>query len=202
VTGFAPARRIAALTGMLAVTLAVALVPLAGTASAEPDYPPKFNKISASSFVVTRGGSITFTARTFVAGSDVTFAVVAGGKTVVSGSAAANAAGKVVQRITFDVLGTNTVSFSGTGSNGQPLAMSVDVQVTDASSGGGGTGNNGSTGGTGGTDNGTSSGGIPFISGLPRTGAQIAATVALGAALLVAGMFLVAATRRRRHHHA
>jgi LPXTG-motif cell wall-anchored protein len=199
VTGFAPVRRIAALTGLLAVTFAVALVPLAGTASAAPDYPPKFNKISASTFVVARGGTITFTARTFVAGSTVTHSVVAGGKTVATGSAAADAAGVVVQKITFDAVGSNTVSFSGTSSKGQPLTMNVVVTVTDGSSGGGGGDNSGGTGGTGGTDNGTSSGGIPFIGGLPRTGAQIGATIAVGAALLGAGMFLVAATRRRRH---
>jgi LPXTG-motif cell wall-anchored protein len=201
VTGFAPVRRIAALAGLLGVAVAVTLVPLAGTASAEPDYPPVFNKITASSFVVPRGGSITFTARTFVAGSNVTFSASAGGKTVVSGSAVANAAGKVVQGITFDVVGTNTVTFSGTSSKGKPLVLGVEVTVTDGSSGGG-SGDNGGTGGTAGTDNGTSAGGIPFISGLPRTGAQIAATVAMGAALLAAGIFLVAATRRRRHHHA
>jgi LPXTG-motif cell wall-anchored protein len=201
VTGFAPVRRIAALTGLLAVTLAVALVPLAGTASAQPDYPPKFNKITADSFVTPRGGTITFTARTFVAGSTVSYSAAAGGTTVVNGTASANAKGIVVRGITFDVVGRNTVTFSGTSSKGQPLSMSVEVTVTDASSGGG-TGDNGSTGGTAGTDNGTSSGGIPFISGLPRTGAQIAATVAMGAALLAIGVFLVAATRRRRHHHA
>jgi LPXTG-motif cell wall-anchored protein len=201
VTGSAPVRRIAGLTGLLAVTLALALVPLAGTASAKPDYPPVFNKITADSFVTPRGGSITFTARTFVAGATVSYSAAAGGSTVVNGTAPANAKGIVVRGITFDVAGRNTVTFSGTSSKGQPLSMSVEVTVTDTSSGGG-TGGNGSTGGTAGTDNGTSSGGIPFVSGLPRTGAQITATVAIGAALLVVGMFLVAATRRRRHRHA
>ncbi|MDH4160732.1 MAG: hypothetical protein OEV62_10780, partial [Actinomycetota bacterium] len=185
VTGNSLLRRVAVAGGLLVATAAVAVVPLAGPASAEPDYPPVFNKISASSFVVTRGGSITFMARTFVPGSTVTYTVTSGGSTVTSGTAVANADGKVTQDITFTEVGSHAVTFSGTSSKGRPLTMTVTVTVTDGSSGGGGggDGNNGGTGGTGGTDTGTtdSSGGIPFIGGLPRTGAQIAATVAVGA---------------------
>jgi LPXTG-motif cell wall-anchored protein len=204
VTGNSLLRRIAVAGGLLVATAAVAVVPLAGPASAEPNYPPVFNKISASSFVVTRGGSITFMARTFVPGSTVSFLVESGGTTVTSGTAVADADGKVTQDITFTEAGSNSVTFSGTSSKGKPLVMTVTVTVTDPSSGGGngdngGAGGTGGTGGTGGADNGTSAGGIPFIGGLPRTGAQIAATVAVGAALLGAGAFLVMATRRRRH---
>jgi LPXTG-motif cell wall-anchored protein len=180
--------------GALVVALATVALPLAGPASAEPDYPPKFNKITASSFTVLRTGSITFKAQTFESGSTVDFGVSAAGTDVAGGSAAADAKGVVVQDIRFDVVGTNVVSFSGTSSKGEPLTLSAQITVTDPAAGGSGDGD-----GSGDSDDEASSGGgIPLIGGLPRTGGDILLTVVVAGALVGGGALLLAASRRRR----
>jgi LPXTG-motif cell wall-anchored protein len=197
VTGSGFSRRLAGIGAALTVLLALVAVPLAGSASAEPDYPPKFNRITASAFTVARTGTITFRAQTFVAGSTVTFRSVVKGRTVASGTASADAKGVVVQKIRFDVAGRNVVSFRGTSSKGTPLSLSVPIKVTDpAASNGGNGGTSGSE--TTGSGDSSSSGGIPFIGALPHTGAQILGALLIGGALVGAGFLLVAASRRRR----
>jgi LPXTG-motif cell wall-anchored protein len=200
VTGSGFSRRLAGLGAALTVLLALVAVPLAGSASAEPDYPPKFNRISASSFTVARTGTITFRAQTFVAGSTVAFRSVVKGRTVTSGTASADAKGVVVQKIRFDVAGRNVVSFRGTSSKGTPLTLSVPIKVTDPTAANGGSSGTGTTGsgGSGGSGESSSSGGIPFIGALPHTGAQILGALLIGGALVGAGFLLVAASRRRR----
>ncbi|MFZ0325318.1 MAG: LPXTG cell wall anchor domain-containing protein [Actinomycetes bacterium] len=194
-------RRIVGLTAA-----AVALtVPMAAPAWAEPDYPPVWNQISASSFVVARGGAVTFKAQTFQAGSSVAYRVTAAAGTAASGSATADAKGVVTQAITFTKTGVNTVTFSGTQKDGGALELVAAVTVTAADSAGNGStsGNGGASGSSNGNGSTTASnavaGGIPIINGaLPRTGAQIASTVMVAAALLLGGFALVAAARRRR----
>lgn len=196
-TGSGFSRRLAGLGAALTVLLALVAVPLAGSASAEPDYPPKFNRITASSFTVARTGTITFRAQTFVAGSTVAFRSVVKGRTVTSGTASADAKGVVVQKIRFDVAGRNVVSFRGTSSKGTPLTLSVPIKVTDPAAANGGSSGTGTTG-SGGSGESSSSGGIPFIGALPHTGAQILGALLIGGALVGAGFLLVAASRRRR----
>jgi len=186
----------------VAVATAVVAVPAAAPAWAEPDYPPVFNQISSSSFVVARGGVLTFKAQTFVPGSSVTYAVTAPTGPAASGSGAADAKGMVRQAITFDQTGVNRVSFSGTASEGGPLELVTSVTVTTADpAGNGGTANAGGAGGSGAstTAGETSGSGIPIINGaLPRTGGQIASTLLVAGVLLAGGTGLLLAARRRR----
>lgn len=181
----------------LVVAVAVLLLPVAlPTASAEPDYPPIFYKISASTFMARVGQQISFKAQTYDANSAVSWEVVAGGSTVASGSTQANADGIARQTIRFTVAGTNRVTMSGTSDKGEPLSLSVNVTITEANSN---TGNN--TGGNTGSDEPQADEGVPFFGGgLPRTGSEIAMTVLVGLLLLGGGAALVVATRRRRSH--
>jgi hypothetical protein len=183
----------------LLVAVAVLLVPVAlPLANAEPNYPPTFYKISADSFSTRVGGKIAFKAQTFQAGSTVDFAVAADGSTVASGSTNADGKGVARQTITFRVVGTNTLTMSGTSDKGQPLTLRADIEVSAAADGND-PGTNDGTDGSGGTDGTDDSGGVPFFGGgLPRTGGAIALTVLIGLGLLGGGAALVAATRRRR----
>jgi len=205
----------AALRRVFALVLAVLVVmsPVAlPSAHAEPDYPPSFYKISASTFTARVGQAIDFKAQTFQAGSAVSFDVAADGGSVTSGTTNADARGIARQSITFTVVGANTVTMSGTSDQGRALNLNVNIAVTaDDPGGNGGTGDNDGDNGTGGNggDNGTGGGsgdpaadesGVPFLGGgLPRTGGDIALTVLIGAGLLGAGAALVFAARRRNH---
>ena len=182
---------------------AVLAVPAAGPAWAEPDYPPIFNQISASTFIVARFGAVTFKAQTFQPGSAVSYRVAAPSGPAASGSSTADAKGIVKQSITFDQIGVNRVTFSGTAAEGGALELVAAVTVTTADNAGNGGQNNG-----GATDNGgsttatdTSGGGIPIINGaLPRTGGEIASTVLVAGLLFAGGAALIMATRRRREN--
>ena len=175
----------------LLVAVAVLLVPVAlPLANAEPNYPPSFYKISADSFSTRVGGKIDFKAQTFQAGSTVDFNVAADGSTVASGSTNADGKGVARQTITFRVVGTNTLTMSGTSDKGQPLTLRAEIQVIAAADG------SDDPGADDGTDD---SSGAPFFGGgLPRTGGEIALTVLVGLGLLAGGAAIVAATRRRR----
>lgn len=177
----------------LVVAVAVLLLPVAlPTASAEPDYPPIFYKISASTFMARVGQQISFKAQTYEANSAVSWDVVAGGSTVASGSTQANVDGIARQTIRFTVAGTNRVTMSGTSDKGEPLSLSVNVTITEANS---------NTGNNTGSDDPQADEGVPFFGGgLPRTGSEIAMTVLVGLLLLGGGAALVVATRRRRSH--
>ena len=166
-------------------------------ANAEPDYPPVFYKISASSFNAKVGQSVTFTAQTFRSGSAVAVDVSVDGASVGSSGASANGKGIARTSVKFTVVGVNRVTMSGTSDTGEDLALSADVTVTEA-------GDNvvpvGDDGGNASDD--TNAGGVPFIGGgLPRTGGEIAGTVLVAAGLIGAGFLLVVATRRRRASH-
>ena len=202
----------AALRRVFALVLAVFVLmsPVAlPSAHAEPDYPPSFYKISASTFTARVGQDIDFKAQTFEAGSAVSYDVAADGGSVTSGTTNADARGIARQSITFTVVGANTVTMSGTSDQGRPLNLKASITVTaDDPDGNGGNGGNDGNGGSGG-DNGTGGGsgdpaadesGVPFLGGgLPRTGGDIALTVLIGAGLLGAGAALVFAARRRNH---
>ena len=190
----------AALRRVFALVLAVfvLMLPVAlPSAHAEPDYPPSFYKISASTFTARVGQSIDFKAQTFEAGSAVSFDVSADGGSVTSGSTNADARGIARQSITFTVVGDNTLTMSGTSDQGRPLTLRASIAVTAADAGGNG-GNGGDNGGSG--DPAADESGVPFLGGgLPRTGGDIALTVLIGAGLLAAGAALVVAARRRSH---
>lgn len=189
-------RRLVGVGGLLAVLLAALLAPLASPASAEPDYPPKFNKITASTFVVQRHGTVRFTAQYFKPGSTVRYKVVAHGRVVFRGVSVADAKGVVHQSIRFNVVGKNTVSFSGTSFKGKPLTLSAKITVLPLHSSGGGQTGGSSGGGDPGAESGTSGSSGGF---LPHTGAQIAGALLLAAVLVGGGVLLVAVSRRRRH---
>jgi LPXTG-motif cell wall-anchored protein len=187
-------RRGAALVAVAAVlAMPIGMAP----ANAEPDYPPVFYKISASSFNAKVGQSVTFTAQTFRSGSAVAVDVSVDGASVGSSGTSANGKGIATTSVKFTVTGVNRVTMSGTSDTGEDLALSADVTVTEA-------GDNvvpvGDDGGNASDD--TNAGGVPFIGGgLPRTGGEIAGTVLVAAGLIGAGFLLVVATRRRRTSH-
>lgn len=189
VAGFGLVRRLTSVGGLLLVAMAAALASLAAPASAEPDYPPDFCQISATSFVVARGGSVAFTAEPFKPGSTVSIVVRAGGDVVQRASAVADADGVVAKKLTFTVLGRNTVTFSAPPvaqagwCNGYP-GPSTDVTVTGGDSGGADPDDSDDTGSLG---------------GLPRTGAQVLGGLLLGGLLVGGGVLLVSASRKRRH---
>lgn len=185
----------------LALAVFVLMLPVAlPSAHAEPDYPPSFYKISASTFTARVGQSIDFKAQTFEAGSAVSFDVSADGGSVTSGSTNADARGIARQSITFTVVGDNTLTMSGTSDQGRPLTLRASIAVTaDDPGGSGGNGDNNGTG-DGSGDPAADESGVPFLGGgLPRTGGDIALTVLIGAGLLAAGAALVVAARRRSH---
>lgn len=191
VTGSRSVRRLARVGGLLVAVLTAGLAGLAAPAAAAPDYPPDFCKISASTFVVARGGSVTFTVERFQPGSQVRAVVVAAGDVVERATAVADADGVAVQKLRFDVVGRNTVTFSAPPvaqagwCNGYP-GQSADITVTGQDSGGADNDN----------DPGDDSG---SLGGLPRTGAQILGALVLGGVLVGGGALLVTATRKRRH---
>jgi LPXTG-motif cell wall-anchored protein len=203
-------RRSTAIAGAAAL---LALPMAMGTANAEPDYPPSFTQITATSFNPKLGDTVTFTAQTFTAGSAVDVRVTKGGKSVSTSSAVADKKGVATADVTFTVLGVNSVTMSGTSKTGDDLSLTADVTVTAADddvvpvSDGGNNGGNAdnSSGGSGSgdaTDDSNAAGGVPFLGGgLPRTGGEIAGTVLVAAVLIGAGFLLVIATRRRRSSH-
>ena len=193
----------AALRRVFALVLAVFVLmsPVAlPSAHAEPDYPPSFYKISASTFTARVGQSIDFKAQTFQDGAVVSFDVAADGGSVTSGTTNADARGIARQSITFTVVGDNTLTMSGTSDQGRPLTLRASIAVTaDEPGGSGGNGDGNDAGGDNGSgDPAADESGVPFLGGgLPRTGGDIALTVLIGAGLLAAGAALVFAARRR-----
>jgi LPXTG-motif cell wall-anchored protein len=188
----------------LVVVAAVLAMPIGmSPANAEPDYPPKFDKITASSFSAKVGQSVTLTAQTYRAGSAVAVDVSVDGASVGSSGASADGKGVATTSVTFTVAGVNRVTMSGTSDTGEDLALSADITVTEAGEDvvpvAEGSGGNGSDDANAGDD---AAGGVPFIGGgLPRTGGEIAGTLLVAAALIGAGFLLVVATRRRRASH-
>lgn len=170
-----------------AVAAVLALPMGLAPASAEPDYPPVFHKITASAFYARVGQSVTFTAQTYRPSSQVAVDVSVKGTGVDSGTAKANAKGVATTSVTFTTTGVNTVTMSGTSVEGDPLSLSAQVTVTASDDA------------VGPVDDGSDAGGIPILGGgLPRTGAQIAATALVATVLVGLGALLVVVTRRRR----
>lgn len=215
--GSTQVRRIAALV----VALAVMLLPLTATsAKAEPNYPPSFDGISASKTCAKVGTKIRFRAMTFEPGSTVMYDVA--GPMVKSGSVTANGSGKALKTIRFTKVGDYTVTFSGTGDDGEPLVLSIDVTIVKKARQCSGSEDSRSGSGSGGGGSGSvapanesndpasqsndpavaaksdESSGAAFFGGLPRTGGEIALTVLVGVALLGGGIGVVLATRNRR----
>ena len=186
----------------LVAAAAVLAMPIGmAPANAEPDYPPVFHKISASSYYAKVGQSVTFTAQTFGSGSTVAVDVSVGGTSVGSSGASANGKGVATAKVKFSVAGVNTVTMSGRSDTGERLALSADVTVTEATQTVVPVDNaNGGSGGQ--ASDGSNAGGVPFLGGgLPRTGAEIAGTVLVGSLLVALGALILVATRRRRSSH-
>lgn len=171
----------------------------AGPASAEPDYPPQFNQISASTYAVFTGKHVVFRVQVFVPHSRVTWSSRVHGRTVAHGRSVADGAGIVVQPVRFSRVGLNVVTFSGTSRRGKPLALSARVTVRARQGGGAGAATPGPT--TGSTPQAGGATSAPLTSsgdGLPVTGTQVALTLGVGLVLVIIGAVLVAAGRRRR----
>ena len=83
-----------------------------------------------TSFSAKVGGSVTFTAQTFDAGSAVAVDVSEGGTSVGSSTTTANGKGIATSKVTFTVAGVNRVTMSGTSDTGDALSLSADVTVT------------------------------------------------------------------------
>ena len=188
----------------------------AGSAFAEPTYPPAFNQILASRYNVCVGGTVAFKAQTFQANSSVSYTVMVVNSTITSGTVTASKKGVAKKPIKFTTVGTNTVTFSGTGKNGGPLVLSANIFVSSkppcssgsgSSSGGavsGASGGNAGVNGASGNDpavSGTSGGAVSAASagGLPVTGGQVAMTLLVGGVLVGLGALLLAGSRRRTH---
>jgi LPXTG-motif cell wall-anchored protein len=191
-------------TAVVAIAAVLALPMGLAPAMAEPDYPPSFYKISAESSTARLGQSLDFSAQTFAKRSTVSVDVTVDGDSVDSGSTTANRDGVAKTSVTFNTLGVNTVTMSGTSDRGEALSLSADITVTEAGGGdvapvpGDDDGNGGSSDG-GSASGGDNAGGVPFLGGgLPRTGGEIAATALVAAALVGLGALLVTFTRRRR----
>ena len=192
----------------------------AGSAFAEPTYPPAFNQILASRYNVCVGGTVAFKAQTFQANSSVSYTVMVVNSTITSGTVTASKKGVAKKPIKFTTVGTNTVTFSGTAKNGGPLVLSANIAVSSkppcssgngsssgSSSGGavsGASGGNAGVNGASGNDpavSGTSGGAVSAASGggLPVTGGQVAMTLLVGGVLVGLGALLLAGSRRRTH---
>jgi hypothetical protein len=161
------ARRVAAvLVAAAAVTLAVAL-----PASAEPNYPPAFTRITADRTIVAPKVAVHFSAQTFTPGTNVTVDV--SGTSAQSLSASADANGVAHAAVAFGTVGAQTVTFRGVDLLGSPLSLSTVITVVPAGSpgtgdpgtGGSGSSGPGSTGGPGGTGGSAGSGTIGAGSG-------------------------------------
>lgn len=192
------ARRV--LTPFLGVLLLS--VALTAPAAAEPNYPPVFNQVAASSFRVAAGKSLVFRVQTFRPRTSVSFAVrPTAGNAQGSGSASADARGVVTQRITFQTPGRTTVTFTGTGADSSPLTLSTTVQVVEPASSSpanqpvaaAGPQTKPRAGGAGADQTQTG-----LLSNLPATGAQILGVLAVGGLLVLVGAVLVVAGRRRQ----
>ncbi len=150
--------------GIAALLVVVAM----GTAQAQ-DYPPVNNSLVASVSSGTPGTNVLYTARTFQIGTTVRF--VFNSTPVELGTAVANSNG--IAQLTAPIpsveTGAHRVDATGTGSNGQPLTVSTNIQVT----------------GTG--------------TAIPRTGSNDSlpmATIGVSA-VAVGGLLLLLANRRR-----
>jgi hypothetical protein len=189
-------RRILLAGALSGAALVISAVP------AEAAYPPGTSTFIGT-FVPGQSASTTFTG--YMAGSNVNYTV--NGTPDGSGPAGPDGSVPIAISITDPHVavngntpiavnfGTTTVTGSGVSQAGTPIANSVTLNIVQASSstptttpasGNSGSGNSGST----------SSGSSTTLA---FTGADIAATVAGGLALLAVGSVLVIATRRRSH---
>lgn len=121
----------AAFRGVLVAVLA--LVVLAVPASAQEDYPPGPSTGEASGpETVQPGTSPTFVAQGFQAGSEVT--VVLSGVLSATGTTTANAGGVASFQVTVPcaaAAGPATITFQGTGEDGEARTVATDFTVSD-----------------------------------------------------------------------
>ena len=160
------------------LVLSLAVVALSAAPASAGTYPPPGNNVVADDTTVVAGQDLTLTARTFMAGTSVTFTMFSA--PIVLGSSAANASG--VASLTASVpnvaTGTHMIEASGTGADGLPLTVSTEVTMSAPAA----------AGGTGGTD-------------LPRTGSSSTLPMArIAVSLLAVGALMVFGARWRQQH--
>ena len=163
------------------LVLSLAVVALSAAPASAGTYPPPGNNVVADDTTVVAGQDLTLTARTFMAGTSVTFTMFSA--PIVLGSSAANASG--VASLTASVpnvaTGTHVIEASGTGVDGMPLTVSTEVAVSAPAA-------PPASGGTGGTD-------------LPRTGSSSTLPMArIAVSLLAVGALMVFGARWRQQH--
>lgn len=159
------------------LVLAVALlIAMAGTAAAQTYPPAGGGPVTVSDTTPTPGQAVTIVASGFQPGTDVTFMLYS--QPVNLGTATADAAGTATLQATIPANiapGTHTIEATGTGTDGLP--RTVTLQITVVAPGGAGVGD------------------------LPRTGSDSAipmSQIAVGAIALGGLMVLVAGKRRNR----
>jgi hypothetical protein len=161
---------------LLVVSLATFAL-LTSTASAG-EYPPPPDSLVVSDSTVVPGQPITLTARTFEAGSPVTFTMFSA--PIVLGTVNADANGVAVLTTSIPNVepGVHRIEASGTGEDGLPLTVSTEMTVAGATPGGGG-------------------------GDLPRTGSDSSLPMArIAVSLLGVGALLVFAARWRQSRSA
>ena len=160
------------------LVLSLAVVALSAAPASAGTYPPPGNNVVADDTTVVAGQDLTLTARTFMAGTSVTFTMFSA--PIVLGSSAANASG--VASLTASVpnvaTGTHVIEASGTGVDGMPLTVSTEVAVSAPAA----------PPASGGTD-------------LPRTGSSSTLPMArIAVSLLAVGALMVFGARWRQQH--
>lgn len=161
----------------LVAAAAMAVVVLAAPAGAQ-QYPPATNSLTSSDSTPCPGQTVDIQARTFVAGSEVTFAL--NPESAPLGAATSDASGVAKLSATIPAGaadGAHTIVAQGTAADGSPLTLTVSVNVTACESGG-------SAAGSG---------------GLPRTGDDTSLPLArVGLGLAAAGGVVTAVAAKRR----
>jgi hypothetical protein len=159
---------------LLVLSLATFAI-LTSTASAG-NYPAPRNSVVVDDASVGPGDDITITAKTFEAGSPVTFTLFSAPIVLGTVEAAADGVATLVASIPSVPPGVHTIEASGTGEDGLPLTVSTEITVAGATAGGG---------------------------DLPRTGSDSSLPMArIAVSLLGVGALLVFAARWRQSRSA
>jgi hypothetical protein len=153
------------------VALAAMVLFLGAAAAGAQEYPPADDTVTVSDTTVEPGQPVTLSARVFQSGSTVTFTFFSA--PVVLGTATANSSGVATLTATIPsnaTPGTHRIEATGTGADGQPLTVVINITVLGAAG-----------------------------SGLPTTGSGSTAPLTqLAAAALAGGGLLVLLANRRR----
>lgn len=166
----------------LFVAAALAVVLMAAPAAAQ-QYPPAVNSLTVSDTTPSPGQTITIQGRTFAAGATVTITLASDPVVIASGSADDAGVVTVEGTIPTDTtLGTHTITAAGDDPEGDPLSLTVSINVVPA---------DGDIEGAAGSDGGSGA--------MPRTGDDSSMPLAkLGLALAAIGGVITALAAKRR----